>query len=131
VRAVGAVLVDLDPALLWRPPLPPLADHGSPSAALQIAARASGLRLVGFPFVGARHLLHLGRGTRREIANTADTANPYHDWAAGHREYHYAGDPAGPELHQAFTALLVSEAGDLNPSAVVEACRNPTLLTLS
>ena len=120
----------LDPGLIWRPPLPPLGEHGSPSAALQIAARASGLGLVGFPFVGERYLLHLGRGTLRETANTADTANHYHDWATGHREYHYSGDPAGPELHEAFSALLVSEARDLNPSAVVDACRNPALLTL-
>jgi hypothetical protein len=91
----------------------------------------SGLGLVGLPFVGERYLLYLGRGTLREIADTAGTANRYHDWAIGQRDYHYSGDPAGRELHEAFTALLVSEAGDLNPSALVDACRNPALLTLS
>jgi hypothetical protein len=121
----------LDPSLIWRSPLPPFLEDGSPSAALQIAAAQGGLGLVDFPFVRERYLLHLGRGTLREIADSGDTDNPYHDWATGHREYHYSGDPAGAELHKAFDELLTSEVGDLNPMTVVEACRDPALLTLA
>jgi hypothetical protein len=120
----------LDPALIWRTPLPPFLEDGSPSAALQVAAETSGLRLVGFPFLGERYVLHIGRGTLREIAHNRDTDNRYHDWATGHRDYHYSGDPAGPQLHHEFNQLLASEAGDLNPVALADACRKPGLLTL-
>ena len=40
----------IDPAVVWRPPLPTFEEDGAPAAALQLAAEAGGLRLVGFPF---------------------------------------------------------------------------------
>jgi Glycosyl transferase family 2 len=122
----------LDPAVLWRPPLPPFGEHGSPSAAVQIAAEAIGLHLVSFPFVEQHYILHLGRGTLREIAKRDDVANRYYEWATSHREYHYSGNPAGAQLYQAFAKLLASETGNLTltPASLVRACTDPALLNL-
>lgn len=53
----------LDPARLWRPPIPPFTEDGAPAAELQIAADAHGFRLMHFPFAEKHYLVHLGRGT--------------------------------------------------------------------
>jgi hypothetical protein len=120
----------LNPALLWHPPLPPFGEHGSPTAALQVAAEATGLRLLDFPFVEQRYILHLGRGTLHQIAERRDTTNRYYEWATTHHEYHYSGNPAGAQLYAAFAELLNSETGDLHPTGLVKACRNPVRLNL-
>jgi hypothetical protein len=49
----------IDPAHIWRAPIPPFIEDGAPSTALQIAADECGLDLVGFPFFESGYLLHL------------------------------------------------------------------------
>jgi glycosyltransferase involved in cell wall biosynthesis len=112
----------LDPARIWRDPIPPFLEGGAPSSALQVAADGLGLRLVEFPFVEDGYLLHLGRGTLREIADRGDEANRYYAWAVEHREYHFGGRADGCELLASFTALFDAEVGDLTEDALVAAC---------
>jgi hypothetical protein len=112
----------LDPARIWRDPIPPFLEGGAPSSALQVAADGLGLRLVEFPFVEDGYLLHLGRGTLREIADRGDEGNRYYAWAVEHREYHFGGRADGRELLASFTALFDAEVGDLTEDALVAAC---------
>jgi hypothetical protein len=60
--------------------IPPFLEDGAPATALQIGADEHGLRLAAFPFIEDGYLLHLGRGTLREVAETRDASNRYYDW---------------------------------------------------
>jgi len=121
----------LDPARIWRPPIPPFLEDGAPATALQVAADEGGLRLVEFPFVENGYVLHLGRGTLREVANAGDTTNRYYGWAVDHREYHFAGQGNGAQLLRAFADLFDTEVGRLSPERLVQVCLQPDLLVLA
>jgi glycosyltransferase involved in cell wall biosynthesis len=110
----------LDPALIWKPPIPPFVEDGAPATAMQIAADEQGLKLVAFPFVEERYIVHLGRGTLREVAEGRDVDNRYYDWALGHRDYHYAGDPDGARLYAEFCQRFDGEVGELTPANLVD-----------
>jgi Glycosyl transferase family 2 len=119
-----------DPALLWRPPIPPFVEAGAPALALQFAADEQGLRLLDFPFVEQGYLVHLGRGTLREIAHTKDSVNRYYRWATGHRDYHFGDHPHGAELYGRFGELFRTEVGEVSPERLVAACQAPGVLVL-
>jgi Glycosyl transferase family 2 len=121
----------LDPARIWRPPIPPFLEEGAPSTALQVAADEHGLRLVEFPFIEDGYLIHLGRGTLREVAERNDTSNRYHGWAVDHRDYHFAGRADGARLLDVFANLFDAEVGDLASEHLASACLRPHLLTLA
>jgi glycosyltransferase involved in cell wall biosynthesis len=110
----------LDPALIWRPPIPPFVEDGAPATAMQVGADQHGLKLVAFPFVEERYILHLGRGTLRELAEGGDVDNRYYDWAVEHREYHYAGDPDGARLYAEFCERFDAEVGELTHASLVD-----------
>jgi glycosyltransferase involved in cell wall biosynthesis len=112
-----------DPNRVWREPIPPFLEDGAPATALQVAADAEGLRLVDFPFVQAEYLVHLGRGTLREIARTGDAANRYYEWALDHQEPHFGGHERGADLYRAFCDRFESELGELTPQNLVDAIR--------
>ena len=120
----------LNPTRIWQDPIPPFLEDGAPSTALQVAADARGLRLVEFPFIEHGYLLHLGRGTLREVADGNNTANRYYNWAVDHRDYHFAGKGDGAETLAAFTKLFDAEVGDLTPDGLVDACLQPGILSL-
>jgi hypothetical protein len=120
----------IDPARIWRAPIPPFIEDGAPSTALQIAADECGLDLVGFPFVESGYLLHLGRGTLRQLARTNDAANRYYNWALDHRHYHFGGQANGANLLRDFSTIFEAEVGSLTPERLVAACLRPQLLTL-
>jgi hypothetical protein len=121
----------LEPARLWRDPIPPFLEDGAPSTALQVAADERGLCLVEFPFVEDGYLLHLGRGTLREVAAANVTENRYYAWAVEHRDYHFAGRADGAELLAGFLDVFDREVGDLTPDSLVAACLRPGLLSLA
>jgi glycosyltransferase involved in cell wall biosynthesis len=112
----------IDPVRIWRDPIPPFLEDGAPSTALQVAADEQGLCLAEFPFIEEGYLLHLGRGTLREIADRGDADNRYYDWAVDHREYHFGGQADGPRRLDVFTAMFDAEVGDLTPDRLVAAC---------
>jgi glycosyltransferase involved in cell wall biosynthesis len=115
----------LDPARIWRDPIPPFLEGGAPATALQVAADERRLRLVEFPFVEAGYLLHLGRGTLREVAGSDEPSNRYYDWAVDHRDHHFAGRGDGPEVLAAFAGVFDAEVGELTPAALAAACLRP------
>ena len=106
---------------IWRDAIPRFLEDGAPATALQVAADAEGLRLVGFPFVEGEYLLHLGRGTLREIARTGDTENRYYEWALEHQEPHFGGHERGAGLYRAFCDRFDADVGDLTPENLVQA----------
>jgi hypothetical protein len=93
--------------------------------------RRAGLRLVQFPFIEDGYLLHLGRGTLREVADGNDTSNRYYDWAIDHRDYHFAGRADGAQLLAAFANVFDEEVGNLTPANLAAACLRPHLLSLA
>jgi glycosyltransferase involved in cell wall biosynthesis len=111
-----------DPRRIWRDPIPPFLEDGAPGTALQVAADEIGLRLVDFPYVDGEYLLHLGRGTLREVARSGDTDNRYYEWALGHHEPHFGGNSRGPALHRAFCELFDAEVGEPIPDNLIRAC---------
>jgi hypothetical protein len=121
----------LDPARIWQPPIPPFLEDGAPATALQVAADERGFRLVQFPFIEDGYLLHLGRGTLREVADGKDSSNRYYDWALGHRDYHFAGNANGARLLTAFGEVFDAEVGDLTPAGLLAACGRPQLLSVA
>jgi hypothetical protein len=112
----------LDPQRIWRDLFPPFLEDGAPGTALQVAADEIGLRLVGFPFVEREYLLHLGRGTLREVARSGDADNRYYEWALGHQVPHFGGNRRGPALHRAFCDLFDAEVGGATPDNLIRAC---------
>jgi hypothetical protein len=110
-----------DPRRIWRNSIPPFLEDGAPATALQVAADGLGLRLVDFPFVEDAYLLHLGRGTLREIALSGDVANRYFAWAVDHNEPHFGGNERGADLYHAFCDRFEAELGELTPENLVQA----------
>jgi glycosyltransferase involved in cell wall biosynthesis len=111
-----------DPRRIWRSPIPPFLEDGAPATALQLAADANGLRFVDFPFVEGEYLVHLGRGTLREIAQSGDAANRYYEWALDHREPHFGSHERGSELYRDFCELFDAEVGELTADNLVRSC---------
>jgi glycosyltransferase involved in cell wall biosynthesis len=109
----------LDLRRIWRDP--PFVEDGAPATALQVEADARGLRLAAFPFVEEGYLLHLGRGTLREVAHRGDTGNRYYEWALDHQEPHFGGNQHGQERYREFCDLFDSEVGALTPESLVRA----------
>ncbi|MGH3426081.1 MAG: hypothetical protein ACRDQZ_00645, partial [Mycobacteriales bacterium] len=120
----------LDPKRIWQDPIPPFLEDGAPANALQVAADTQGLILAEFPFIDEGYLLHLGRGTLREVAARNITANRYYDWAVDHCDHHFAGQADGPNRLAAFAQIFDKEVGDLTPNNLVAACARPDILTL-
>jgi glycosyltransferase involved in cell wall biosynthesis len=118
-----------DPARIWRPPIPPFLEDGTPATALQVAADARGLRLAAFPFTEDGYLLHLGRGTLRAVAERNDTGNRYYTWSVEHRDYHFAGRPGGVRRLASFTSLFDAEVGELTPDRLAAACLRTDLVS--
>ena len=115
-----------DPDRIWRSPIPPFLEDGAPATALQVAADANGLRLVDFPFVEGEYVVHLGRGTLREIAQSGDAANRYFEWALEHRNPHFGGHTRGSLLYREFCELFDAEVGELTADSLVRSCLSGT-----
>jgi glycosyltransferase involved in cell wall biosynthesis len=120
----------IDPTRIWRDPIPPFLEAGAPAWALQVAADAKGMRLVEFAFIADGYLLHLGRGTLREVADGNDTSNRYYGWAVNHRDHHFACKVDGAELLAAFAKLFEANVGDLTPGGLVASCVQEDILSL-
>jgi hypothetical protein len=120
----------LDPTLAWTPTHPPFLETGDPSTSLQQSLRQQGMAVVDFPYCAEGYLLHLGRGTLHEVAQSNLTAHKYFKWATEHYEYHYGGNPHGQQLHQAFLACFRQEIPSLNTTNLIAACQRPALLSL-
>jgi pimeloyl-ACP methyl ester carboxylesterase len=113
----------LDPAQVWRDPVAPFAEHGSPSRDLQRSAMAAGIRAQELAFTRDGYVVHLGRTTLRAVVHDGSRDNRYFDWATTHYEPHFMGEPDSPARYAAFLAEFTADVGDLTPDNLVAACQ--------
>jgi len=113
----------IDPAQVWQPTIPPFQDHGSPSEALQRSCAQAGLLAVDFPYTRDGYVLHLGRGSLREIVATGDRTNRHYEWATTHNEPHFALEVDAPAAYAAFQAAFARDVPTLDAASLIRACR--------
>jgi Glycosyl transferase family 2 len=113
----------IDPAQVWQSAIPPFEEHGSPSEALQRACHEAGLLAVDFPYTKDGYVVHLGRGTLREIARTGERTNRHYEWATTHNEPHFAGEAAAPAAYAVFRSAFARDVPTLDAVHLIEACR--------
>jgi hypothetical protein len=113
----------LDPAQVWRDPVVPFDEDGSPSRRLQESARQAGVIVVELPFTRDGYVVHLGRTTLRALLRDDARGNRYFDWARTHAEPHFMGEPAAPAQYAAFLAEFTDEIGKLTADRLIAACR--------
>jgi hypothetical protein len=113
----------LDPAQVWRDPVVPFEDDGSPSRRLHESARRSGITAAELPFTRDGYAVHLGRTTLRAVLRDDDRSNRYFDWARTHAEPHFMEEPAAPARYAAFLARFTDEVGELTAERLIAACR--------
>ena len=112
----------LDPAQVWRPGIPPFQDHGSPSEALQRSCAQAGLVAVDFPYTRGGYIVHVGRGSLRELLAAGERTNRHYEWATTHHEPHFALEPTAPAAYAAFQAAFARDVPTLDAASLVRAC---------
>jgi hypothetical protein len=112
----------LDPTQIWRPDIPPFQDHGSPSEALQRSCAQAGLVAVDFPFTRGGYIVHVGRGSLRELLAAGERTNRHYEWATTHHEPHFALEPTAPTAYAAFQTAFARDVPTLDPASLVRAC---------
>ena len=116
-----------DPAKIWRRGLPPFRNDGNPSDALQAGVGRAGLRIKLFPFISHSYVLHLGRGTLIQVAESGLRDNRFYEWSLRHRYHNYNGHPLGPELHAQVLRLYGADVPTGESEELVRTCRQPAL----
>ena len=101
----------LDPAQVWREPVVPFEEDGSPSRRLQESARQLGVTVAELPFTRDGYVVHLGRTTLRGVLRHDARANRYFDWARTHAEPHFMDEPAAPGRYAAFLREFTDTVG--------------------
>jgi hypothetical protein len=114
----------LDPAQVWRDPVVPFDDDGSPSQRLQESARQAGITVAEVPFTRDGYVVHLGRTTLRALLRDDARSNRSFDWARTHAEPHFMEEPAAPQRYAAFLAEFTGEVGQLTADRLIAACRS-------
>jgi hypothetical protein len=112
----------LDPRLIWRAPVTPFQEEGSPSEALQRSAVRAGVRAVEFPFTREGYVVHVGRGTLRAIAAGEERGNRYFEWAASHHEPHFMEQDGARARYRELLEEFAADVGPLTPASLVRAC---------
>jgi hypothetical protein len=113
----------LDPLQVWRDPIVPFEEDGSPSQRLQESARRSGVTVAELPFTQDGYVVHLGRTTLRAVLRDDARSNRYFDWARTHSEPHFMDEPTAPQRYAAFLAEFDNEVGQSTAERIIEACR--------
>ena len=113
----------IDPAQVWQPTIPPFQDHGSPSEALQQSCAQAGLLAVDFPYTRGGYIVHIGRGSLREVVATQDRTNLHYEWAMTHNEPHFALEADAPAAYAAFQAAFARDVPTLDAAPLIRACR--------
>ena len=110
--AVNSLVID--PAQVWREPLPAFQDDGDPARQLLATVDAERLHQAQFPFRADRYVLHRGRATLEQIVLRGERDNPLYDWATDHHEPHWGLQPEGPDLWTTFDAEFNSRVPRLD-----------------
>ena len=113
----------LDPVQIWRDPVVPFEEDGSPSRRLQESARQSGVTAAELPFTRDGYVVHLGRTTLRAVLHDDVRGNRYFDWARTHAEPHFMDEPAAPRRYAAFRAEFDDDVGEPTAERLIAACR--------
>jgi hypothetical protein len=113
----------LDPVQVWRDPVAPFEEDGSPSRRLQDSARRSGITVAELPFTRDGYVVHLGRTTLRAVLRDGARGNRYFDWARTHAEPHFMDEPLAPQRYAAFLAAFNDEVGRPTAQRLIAACR--------
>ena len=113
----------LDPAQVWRDPVAPFEEDGSPSRRLQESARRSGITVAELPFTRDGYVVHLGRTTLRAVLHDDARSNRYFNWARTHAEPHFMDEPAAPQRYAAFLEAFNDEVGQPTAERLIAACR--------
>jgi hypothetical protein len=114
----------LDPARVWRDPVAPFEEDGSPSRRLQDTARRAGITAAELPFTRDGYAVHLGRSTLRAVLHGDDRDNRYYDWARTHAEPHFMGEPDAPARYATFLARYTDAVGEPTADNLIAALRN-------
>ena len=121
----------VDPAIVWRDPIAPFAEHGEPSKRLQESVIAAGLTMTPFPFTADGHIVHLGRGTLAKVAAMEERDNRYFAWAKDHSAPHFAQEPGADQAYAAIHAAFEREVPTLDPGVVATAINRAAFLRSS
>jgi hypothetical protein len=113
----------VDPAQVWRDPVVPFEEDGSPSRRLQDSAREHGVTAAELPFTRDGYVVHLGRTTLRAVLHDDARDNHYFEWARTHAEPHFMGEPEAPARYAAFLARFNDAVGEPTAGCLIEACR--------
>jgi hypothetical protein len=113
----------LDPAQVWREPVVPFEEDGSPSRRLQESARRLGVTVAELPFTRDGYVVHLGRTTLRSMLRDDVRANRYFDWARTHAEPHFMDEPAAPRRYAAFLQEFTDMVGQPTAEHLIATCQ--------
>lgn len=108
----------INPAYTWKRRISPFINHGMPSVLFYSSVRKNGLYICDFPFRSMNYILHLGRGTLKQINISNDVKNQYYEWALTHYEYHFHGNPKGALLLEKTAQLFHSKVGEINDTNI-------------
>jgi glycosyltransferase involved in cell wall biosynthesis len=122
------------PGLVWRDPIAPFRDDGSPEMKLLQTATDAGYGVVPFPFLRHSYALHLVSGTLMQVAER-ERRNRWHVWAKrnlhGRRHFNYSYHPLGAQLHCELRSAYEREIPDDSPERLVRACLRGELIAVS
>jgi hypothetical protein len=113
----------IDPAQVWRNPVVPFEEDGSPSQRLQDSARRAGVTVAELPFTRDGYVVHLGRTTLRALLHNDERGNRYFDWARTHAEPHFMEEPEAPQRYETFLAQFAAEVGRPTAEHLIAACQ--------
>ncbi len=121
-----------EPGIVWRHPVAPFSDHGSPEKKFLETATDAGYRLIPFRFLHHSYVLHFGEGTWIEVAIRKERTNRFYTWAdrelGGRRDFTYINNPLGPQLHAELRSAYQREIPDDTPQQLVRACLRDELI---
>ena len=125
VRLTAVWLVDSDCVVLRPDALsaPRAVMRETGAEALQRSCAEAGLVAVDFPYTRDGYVIHVGRGSLRQLLAAGERTNRHYDWATTHHEPHFALEPSAPAAYAAFQAAFARDVSTLDGASLVRACR--------
>ncbi len=120
---INSILID--PVRVWKRGICTFEEVGDPAVPLQKSMIQAGIKRVDFPFCAENYLLHLGRGTLKNIFDKNISTNNYFEWAREKNEFHFQGNPNGFLFYEEYLKIFSQEVSSFSPELIVEACLNP------
>jgi hypothetical protein len=96
---------------------------GGRRRALQRSCAEAGLAAVDFPYTHGGYIVHVGRGSLRQLLAAGERTNRHYPWATTHHEPHFALEPAAPAAYAAFQVAFARDVPTLDGASLVRGCR--------